>query len=62
MPSRVLVIDDDPVICELIEEVLRSAEMESFSLTNSSEAVAHLSREKAPFFLTCACRRRTASN
>ena len=46
MPSRVLVIDDDPVICELIEEVLRSAEMESFSLTNSSEAVAHLSREK----------------
>jgi CheY-like chemotaxis protein len=46
MPSRVLVVDDDPLICELIEEVLRSAEMESFSLTNSSEAVAHLSREK----------------
>jgi CheY-like chemotaxis protein len=46
MPSRVLVVDDDPLICELIDEVLRSAEMESFSLTNSSEAVAHLSREK----------------
>lgn len=39
-------MDDDPVICELIEEVLSSAERESFSLTNSSQAVTHLSREK----------------
>ena len=46
MPSRILIVDDDPVICELIQEVLTSAEMESFSLTNSSQAAAHLSREK----------------
>jgi CheY-like chemotaxis protein len=46
MPTRILVVDDDPVICELIQEVLSSAEMESLSLTNSSQAAAHLSREK----------------
>jgi PleD family two-component response regulator len=46
MPSRILIVDDDPLICELIQEVLSSVEMESFSLTNSSQALAHLSREK----------------
>lgn len=46
MASRILVVDDDPVVCELIQEVLSSAKMESFSLTNSSQAVSHLSREK----------------
>jgi len=44
--SRVLVVDDNPVICELIQEVLNSAEMEAFTLTDSSQAALHLAREK----------------
>ena len=52
MPSRVLVVDDDPIICELIQEVLSSADMESLALTSSSHAATHLSREKfAAIFL-----------
>lgn len=52
MPSRVLVVDDDPIICELIQEVLSSAEMESLTLTSSNQAAAHLRREKfAAIFL-----------
>jgi DNA-binding response OmpR family regulator len=63
MPSRILIVDDDPVVCELIQEVFSSPEMESFSLTNSSHAVTHLSHENsARFSSMCACRRRTASN
>lgn len=52
MPSRVLVVDDDPVICELIQEVLSSADMESLTLTSSSQAASHLGTEKfAAIFL-----------
>ena len=46
MPHRVLVVDDNPVICELIQEVLSSADMEAFTLTDSSQAALHLAREK----------------
>jgi CheY-like chemotaxis protein len=46
VPNRVLVVDDNPVICELIQEVLSSAEMEAFTLTDSSQAAAYLAREK----------------
>ena len=46
MRSRVLVVDDNPVICELIQEVLNSAEMEAFTLTDSSQAALLLAREK----------------
>ena len=34
------------MVCELIQKVFRSPEMESFSLTNRRQAVTHLSREK----------------
>lgn len=52
MRSRVLVVDDDPVICELIQEVLSSADMESLTLTSSSQAASHLGTEKfAAIFL-----------
>jgi CheY-like chemotaxis protein len=44
--NRILVVDDNPVICELIREVLISAEMDAFTLTDSSQAAAHLAREK----------------
>ncbi len=46
VPSRVLVVDDNPVICELIQEVLSSAEMEALTLTDSSQVALHLAREK----------------
>ena len=46
MPSRVLVVDDDPTVCELIQEVLSSVEMESFTLTDSREAATRLASEK----------------
>jgi CheY-like chemotaxis protein len=44
--NRILVVDDNPVICELIQEVLISAEMDAFTLTDSSQAAMHLAREK----------------
>jgi CheY-like chemotaxis protein len=46
MPNRVLVVDDDPITCELIQEVLRSAEIEALALTDSSKAAARLKEEK----------------
>lgn len=46
LPARVLVVDDDPRTCEFICEILRSAELEAASLTNSAEAAERLRREK----------------
>jgi CheY-like chemotaxis protein len=44
--SKVLVVDDDPLTCELICEILCSAGMESSFLTDSTEAAERLRREK----------------
>jgi CheY-like chemotaxis protein len=46
VPSRILVVDDDATVCELIQEVLSSAEMEPFTLTDSSQAAKRLAQEK----------------
>jgi CheY-like chemotaxis protein len=46
MPSRVLVVDDDAATCELIQEVLRSVDIDSLALTHSGQAVTCLAREK----------------
>ena len=46
MPAQILVVDDDPVSCELIAELLRSAGFEVSSLTSSAEAAERLSDEK----------------
>jgi two-component system response regulator ResD len=46
VPTRVCVVDDDPNMCELIAEMLRSAELESVSLTDSREAARLLAKEK----------------
>lgn len=43
---RALIVDDDPVVCELIATVLRSTGTEVLSLTHSADAVKHLSNEK----------------
>ena len=45
MPSKVLVADDDPVLCELIQEVL-SAELEAHATTDSAQAAARIKKEK----------------
>jgi len=46
MPGRILVVDDDPTICELIQEVLRSVEIESLTATHGGMALTHLATEK----------------
>jgi CheY-like chemotaxis protein len=46
MPNKVLVVDDDPVTCELISEVLNSAEIETTAHTISSEAALQLRQRK----------------
>ena len=46
MPSRILVVDDDPTVCELIQEVLAAAEMESFALTDSRQAATRITQER----------------
>jgi CheY-like chemotaxis protein len=45
VPTRVLVVDDEPMLCELIQEVLTSAEIEA-QATSSSLQAATLLREK----------------
>lgn len=46
MPSRVLIVDDDPLVCELVKEVLTSVEMDAVTLTESKEAASRLAKEK----------------
>jgi CheY-like chemotaxis protein len=46
MPSRALIVDDDAATCELIQEVLRSIDVASLTLTHSGQAVTCLAREK----------------
>ncbi|MCL4523347.1 MAG: response regulator [Acidobacteria bacterium] len=46
MSRRVLVVDDSPEICELLQAVLYSAGMDALGLTNSQQAAGHLVREK----------------
>ncbi len=46
MSRRVLVVDDSPEICELLQSVLYSAGMDALGLTSSQQAAGHLIREK----------------
>jgi CheY-like chemotaxis protein len=46
VPNRILVVDDDPIVCELIQEVLASAELQSLAVTDSDRATSHLAMEK----------------
>lgn len=48
MLSRVLVVDDDPLVCELVKEILDSVEMDAVTLTDSKEASTRLRQEKFP--------------
>jgi PleD family two-component response regulator len=42
MLNKVLVVEDDPITCELIHEVLSSAEIEAHAVTDSAQAAAQL--------------------
>jgi CheY-like chemotaxis protein len=46
VPNKVLVVEDDPSLCEFIREVLSSADLETHALTDSTEAAARLKVEK----------------
>jgi CheY-like chemotaxis protein len=46
MSSRVLVVDDNAAFGEMIQEVLRTVDIESLVLTHSGQAVTCLAREK----------------
>ncbi len=46
MPPQILIVDDDPLTCEFICEILRSAGMEANSVTDSTVAAERLRREK----------------
>lgn len=46
MAGRILVVDDDSTVCELIQEVLRSVEIESLAVTSGGLALTHLAKEK----------------
>jgi len=46
LPAQILVVDDDPLTCELVCEILRSAGMEANFITDSVEAAERLRREK----------------
>jgi DNA-binding response OmpR family regulator len=46
LPAQILVVDDDPATCELICEILRSAEFVATSETDSAKAAELLKRKK----------------
>ena len=46
MPTRILVVEDDPGICEFIREVLTSADLDVAAMTDSVQASARLKTEK----------------
>jgi len=46
VPRRILAVDDDPTVCELIQEVLSSAEMDSLTLTDSAQAATRVAQER----------------
>jgi CheY-like chemotaxis protein len=46
MANKILVVDDDAPTCELITDVLLGADVQAFSLTDSSAAALRLQKEK----------------
>jgi DNA-binding response OmpR family regulator len=46
MPSRVLVVDDEPSVCDLIQNILSTVGMEVLALTRSAEVATYIRNEK----------------
>ncbi|MCB0360340.1 MAG: response regulator [Bdellovibrionales bacterium] len=53
MTKRILNVDDDPMIRELVRAILESSEFEVLSAENGTEAIELLEHEKRPIDLTC---------
>jgi DNA-binding response OmpR family regulator len=46
VPNKILIVEDDPSLCEFIREVLSSADLETHAMTDSTQAAARLKTEK----------------
>ncbi len=46
MPSKILIVDDDPALCEFIQEVLVSEQMQAHVVMDSMQAAARLREER----------------
>jgi len=46
VPNKVLIVEDDPRLCEFIGEVLSSADLDTHAMTDSTQAAARLKTEK----------------
>ncbi len=46
MPIKVLIVDDDPALCEFIQEVLASENIQAHVITDSTQAAARLREER----------------
>ena len=46
MPNRILIVDDDPAVCEYLKEVLASANKQCLALMDSKLAAARIKEEK----------------
>ena len=46
MPNKVLIVEDDPSLCEFIREVFSSANLDTHAMTDSTQAAARLKTEK----------------
>jgi DNA-binding response OmpR family regulator len=46
MQKQVLIVDDEPAVCQMVERVLTSAGLESMTLTRSSDAPGLLNKRK----------------
>jgi DNA-binding response OmpR family regulator len=46
VPNKVLIVEDDPSLCEFIREVLSSADLDTHAITDSTQAAARLKVEK----------------
>jgi len=46
MQSKILIVDDDPTVCEMIQDVLNAADIETLTDTSSQQAVTRLELEK----------------
>jgi CheY-like chemotaxis protein len=46
VPTKILIVDDDPAQCEFIREVLAEEKMEAHAILDSNQAAARLRAER----------------
>ena len=46
LPAKVLIVDDDPALCEFIQEVLLAEKMQPHVITDSLQAAVRIQKEK----------------